>query len=114
MTKDHSLLRELIDQGKLNQQQANDFLYKNIITKAMGTEPKVEPAVEAEEILPDDLYLMCTDGLSDALSIEEMQEIFCMVQGVQEAATALIEAANQKGGRDNVTVLIAKVEQENE
>lgn len=114
LTKDHSLLRELIEQGRLNQQQANDFLYKNIITKAIGTEPKVEPAVEAVELEPEDLYLMCTDGLSDLLSLEEMQELLCRSRNLQATGELLIEAANAKGGKDNITVVLARVELEDE
>jgi serine/threonine protein phosphatase PrpC len=111
LTKDHSLLRELIDQGKLNEEQATDFLYKNIITKAIGTEPKVDPAVDVIEVQPDDLFLMCTDGLSDLLSEEEMQNILLQGGAIQESAAALIESANAKGGRDNITVVIATVKQ---
>jgi protein phosphatase len=114
MTKDHSLLRELIDQGRLNLQQANDFLYKNIITMAMGTEPTVDPAVEMTDLLPGDLYLMCTDGLSDALSMEQMEQILLQAPTVQSAANLLIDSANSTGGRDNITVVLAKVLQEHE
>lgn len=110
LTKDHSLFRELVDKGQLNEEQITDFLYKNIITKAMGTEPKIEPTVATKRVNDGDIYLMCTDGLSDLLASEEMSKIITSALTIEEAAQNLIAAANDKGGRDNVTVVIAKVE----
>jgi PPM family protein phosphatase len=110
LTKDHSLLRELVDQGQLDEQQATDFLYKNIITKAIGTEPKVDPTVEITDIAKNDIFLMCSDGLSDLLTIREIERTLVDNPSIQDAVENLIAQANEKGGRDNVTVVIAKVE----
>ena len=76
LTHDHSLLRELIDLGQLSEQQAGDFLYKNIITKAIGTEPFVDPSVTCSKVESGDMILLCTDGLTDLLSQEEIKDIF--------------------------------------
>ncbi len=111
LTSDHSLLRELVDQGQLNEREASDFVYKNIITKAIGTEPKVEPTVDTADVLPNDLYLMCSDGLSDLLTAQEIQAIIKAAATIQQAATQLVACANEKGGRDNITVVFTKVEE---
>lgn len=108
LTQDHSLLRELIDMGQLSEQQTDEFLYKNIITKAIGTEPYVEPTVTHTDLEPGDMFLMCTDGLSDLLKLEEMQLI--LQKSVEEdIVKCLIKRAKLKGGYDNITVILIKV-----
>jgi protein phosphatase len=109
LTKDHSLLRDLVDQGQLNDSEATDFLYKNIITKAIGTEPKVEPTVKSSPIQIGDTYLMCSDGLSDLLSTKEIGEILKESISKEAAAVSLVKRANAVGGRDNITVVIVKI-----
>lgn len=110
LTKDHSLLRELVDQGQINEQQATDFLYKNIITKAIGTEPRIEPTIGTSDLKENDIYLMCSDGLSDLLTAREIEQILIEFPNPQKAAQKLVAQANQKGGRDNITVVITKIE----
>lgn len=114
LTKDHSLLRELLDLGELNERQADGFAYKNIITKAIGTEPNVEPCIRVSEISFQDIYLMCTDGLSDLLSLEEMEAIINRKASLKDTAAALIERAKTLGGYDNITVVLAKVQEVHE
>lgn len=109
LTRDHSLLRELIDLGQLNEEQAEDFLYKNIITKAIGTEPFVEPSVESTSLESGDLILMCTDGLSDLVSFEEIQNVM-RENPVKEVAHLLVEKAKRQGGYDNISVIVIKVQ----
>jgi protein phosphatase len=113
ITKDHSLFRELVDQGQLTEHQP-DFLYRNIITKAIGTESFVDPSVHLSDIEVDDLYLMCTDGLSDLLTTREIQGVINQGGSLEEIGQELIATANARGGYDNVTVLIMKVILENE
>ena len=110
MTKDHSLFRELVDMGHLSEQLAPDFAYKNIITKAIGTEPKVEPTVFSVDIEVGDYYLLCTDGLSDLLSVKDIETILQKDKSVDQMARALIMAANERGGHDNITVVLIKVD----
>lgn len=108
LTQDHSLLRELIDLGQLSEQQAEDFLYKNIITKAIGTESTVEPDVMHTSLELGDMILMCSDGLSDLVSFEEIQDI--LDQNPEEEITKLlVKKAKQKGGYDNITVILVKI-----
>lgn len=113
LTQDHSLLRELIDLGQLSEEQAEDFLYKNIITKAIGTEPHVEPSVFHTSVEVDDIILMCTDGLSDLVSFESIQEIIRQ-NSEQNIAHLLVEKAKQNGGYDNITVIVLKVREKHE
>lgn len=110
MTKDHSLLRELVELGQIDEQQATDFLYKNIITKAIGTEPRIEPSVKISDIRIDDIYLMCSDGLSDLVTLSEMATIIKGSPCLEDSVNKLINKANAKGGHDNITVVMTKVE----
>jgi PPM family protein phosphatase len=109
LTQDHSLLRELIDCGRLQNHEKEEFLYKNIITKAIGTDALVEPAINLSIIAPGDTFLLCTDGLSDMLSKDEMLEIVFQPYTVEEKVRALIGAAKQKGGYDNITCVLVEV-----
>lgn len=109
LTKDHSLLRELLDMGQLSEEQASEFSYKNIITKAIGTEVSVEPSVETLSLHAGDLFLLCSDGLTDHVSIEEIEKILNRNRSIQQASNELIAIANSKGGHDNITVVLVKV-----
>lgn len=106
LTKDHSLLRELMEMGQISEVQASEFLYKNIITKAIGTEALVEPAVDVADIQAGDVYLICSDGLTDLLSLEDIQAILNQQPDPALSTQALIDEAIARGGHDNVTVVV--------
>jgi protein phosphatase len=108
LTQDHSLLRELIELGQLNELQAKEFAYKNIITKAIGTEPSVEPTVIVSDIHAKDIILMCTDGLTDLLTHQEIQKIISETPAM-DVPKKLVKAAKQKGGYDNITVVVIDI-----
>lgn len=108
MTEDHSLLSELSSRGKLTQEEASTFHYKNIITKAVGTEPHLEPTVTCESYKSKDLFLLCSDGLSDLLSMKEMEEVLLKANSLSEGASQLVSLSKMKGGHDNITVLIVQ------
>jgi len=114
ITRDHSLLSDLMELGQLNENQAADFAYKNIITKAVGTESTVVPSIYTAAIENNDLYLMCSDGLSDLLSKKDIESIMNQSSSLEEKAHQLVESAKKKGGHDNVTVVLAQVQEENE
>ncbi len=115
LTQDHSLLRELIEMGQISEEEAGDFLYKNIITKAIGTEPLIEPTVQIDSLFPGDMILMCTDGLTDLLGNEEIQEIMThYFYSEEELAKTLVNAAKERGGYDNVTVVIMRIQEKND
>ncbi len=109
LTQDHSLLRELMDLGQLSEQQAKEFTYKNIITKAIGTEPNVEPSIGYTSLDRGDILLMCSDGLSDLVSLEEMQTIINQ-NSPEKVTQLLVEKAKEHGGYDNITVVLVKVQ----
>lgn len=109
LTKDHSLLRELVDLGQIHESQMRDFHYKNIITRAIGTEPTVQPAIDKTERNPQDTYILCSDGLSDLLSIEEMEKAITDASSLSDAATSLVSLSKMKGGHDNVTLLLVEL-----
>lgn len=109
LTKDDSLVREMIDSGRLSETGSNRCMYKSIITKAIGTEPEVEPTVHVSELMENDVFLMCSDGLSDMLSLKEIQAIIQAKSDVKSCVKELISAANKRGGFDNVTVIVIKV-----
>lgn len=108
ITNDHSLLSELIDLGQLSEQQADEFHYKNIITRAIGTEADVKPAVKCMEMKTGDLFLMCSDGLSDLVSKQEMQSILTR-SAEEDSAKKLVAAAKQRGGYDNISLVLIHV-----
>jgi protein phosphatase len=110
LTQDHSLLRELIELGQLSEQQAEEFLYKNIITKAIGTELSVEPSVAQTNLEEGDVLLMCTDGLTDLVCRKEMQELLNRYPE-EEAVQMLVGKAKENGGYDNITIILVKVKE---
>lgn len=115
LTKDHSLIRELVEHGQLSERQIGDYyIYKNIITKALGTEPWVEPTIKIAEVQENDLFLLCTDGLTDLIPAQEIESILNFHTALSDAVQTLIQAVKDRGAHDNVTVLLAKVETENE
>lgn len=109
LTHDHSLVQELIELGQLNEQQADEFQYKNIITKAIGTESRVEPTVQTDVIEKDDILLLCSDGLTDLLTDQEIEHIISL-KPTSEVASILVKTAVIKGGFDNVTAVVIKIE----
>lgn len=109
MTRDHSLFSELVELGQLSESASPEFAYKNIITKAIGTEPKVEPEVVIEDLHQDDVYLLCTDGLSDLIKPEEMLAILTSENSPQKMAEEFVGKANARGGHDNITAIVVKI-----
>lgn len=109
LTEDHSLAREMIDMGQLDEEDVERFTYKNIITKAIGTEPYLDPSVHVGDVKVGDLYLMCSDGLSDLLERREIAAILAAKTTLEETASQLITLAKEKGGHDNITVLLLEV-----
>ncbi|MEZ7911336.1 MAG: Stp1/IreP family PP2C-type Ser/Thr phosphatase [Propionivibrio sp.] len=112
LTHDHSLLQEQIDSGLLSAEEARHSLNRNLVTRALGVDPLVEVDLAEYLVLPDDLYLLCSDGLNDMVPDEEIALALQTLSGHLElAATQLVEMANDQGGRDNVSVILVKVRQ---
>jgi len=110
LTKDHSLVAELMELGELNTRQAREFAHRNIITRAIGTEPRVDPAVQVCSLAPGDQILMCSDGLTDMLSGFEIERTLNTSKTVESKVDHLINKAIRKGGHDNITVILMKVQ----
>ncbi|HXF28584.1 MAG TPA: PP2C family serine/threonine-protein phosphatase [Chlamydiales bacterium] len=109
LTQDHSLFRELVDRG-VSFDARKEPVYKNIITQAIGTEEVIAPSINVSLVEPNDLYLLCSDGLSDYLSKAEIEQCLNQPHSVEERVRALICAAKKKGGYDNVTVVLVEVQ----
>ncbi len=108
ITKDHSLLQEQIDAGLITPEQAVTSMNKNLVTRALGVEDTVLLEVNEHRVEPGDVYLMCSDGLSDMVDDAGIADILRGQASLQQIAGQLIEAANAKGGRDNISVLLAQ------
>src|SRR4030095_9539834 len=110
LTHDHSLLQEQIDSGQLTPEQAKYSLNKNLVTRALGIEAIVPPDIAEYRLEADDIYLLCSDGLTDMVDTEVLREIVAARRrDLAEAAAELIDIANQNGGRDNVSVVVVRV-----
>jgi protein phosphatase len=106
ITKDHSLLQEQMDAGLITAEQAAGSPIKNLVTRALGVEQGVMLEVNEFSIEPGDVYLMCSDGLSDMVSDEVIVRIAFEDLRLEPLAEHLILAANESGGRDNISVLL--------
>jgi protein phosphatase len=110
ITKDHSLLQEQMDAGLITPEQAAVSTNKNLVTRALGVEDAVLLEVNEHRVEPGDLYLMCSDGLSDMV---DDQAIAAILQGdapLEHKVVQLVDAANANGGRDNISVLLARAD----
>ena len=113
ITRDHSLLQEQIDAGLVSQEGARFAQNRNLITRAMGIDYDVDVEIHDHVIAAGDLYLLCSDGLSDMLSIEEiLAAMISAGSSLDAACDALVKKANSNGGRDNISVILIKVKSE--
>lgn len=110
ITRDHSLLQEQIDAGLLTPEQAALSMNKNLVTRALGVDDAVLLEVREHTVEPGDVYLMCSDGLSDMVRDQDIARILQMPLTAEQRAKALVDAANTHGGRDNITVLLVQAE----
>lgn len=132
LTRDHSLLQEQIDAGVLTPGEARTSINRNLVTRALGVDVLAEPEINEYDLAAGDLYLICSDGLPDMLSDEEIYDLLrgpvgdddlddavddaapgdrtvAEVVALQQVAANLVDAANGHGGRDNVSVVLASV-----
>lgn len=106
ITKDHSLVQELLDSGSISKEQAINHPQKNVITRAIGTEENVEVDIFDIEKNKFNFFLMCSDGLSNEIDLEEILSFEIEEKYLQNICEKLIELAKSKGGRDNITVML--------
>ena len=110
VSKDHSLLQEQIDAGMLTKEQAKHSLNKNLVTRALGIDPAVEPEIHEYDTKPGDLYMLCSDGLTDMVSDEDIgMALQALGANLNLAVQQLVQMANDNGGRDNISVILVKI-----
>lgn len=109
VTEDHSLLQEQIKSGLITKDKAKLSSNKNLVTRALGIDPQVELELHEYDVLPGDIYLLCSDGLSDLVDDEEMQlTVSSLASNLKLAAQQLVQMANDNGGKDNISVILAR------
>lgn len=108
LTKDHSLLQEQIDAGLIAREDAHTSLNRNLVTRALGVEMDVQLELNEHKAEPGDLYLLCSDGLSDMLLDADIAAILMQPDSLEKLAETLVLRANQHGGRDNISVVLAR------
>jgi serine/threonine protein phosphatase PrpC len=110
LTRDHSLIEELRSaKGALSDEELVALGNRNVITRALGSRPDVEPTVYLNSYVDGDIYLLCSDGLWNCLSDDRMAAIVLAEPDLESACHALVDEANQTGGPDNVTALLVRV-----
>lgn len=107
LTRDHSLLQEQLDAGLITPQQAMTSLNRNLVTRALGVEDAVQVETNEFRVEVKDIYLLCSDGLSDMVDDERIALILGANDELEPKAGALVDMANAAGGRDNISVLLA-------
>jgi protein phosphatase len=109
VTMDHSLLQELVDRGFYSPEEAQRAANKNYVTRALGVEPQVEVEVQEHPVDKGDIFILCSDGLSDMVEDEDIRlTISTFGANLDTVAKQLIQLANENGGRDNVSVVLAQ------
>jgi len=110
ITRDHSLLQEQIDSGMITKEQARHSQNKNLVTRAVGIDPEVETEIHTYSVQPGDVYLLCSDGLSDMVTDEDVQlTLASLAANLPLAAEQLVQLANDNGGRDNISVILVRI-----
>jgi PPM family protein phosphatase len=110
LTDDHSLVDELMRQGRLTPEEAVEHPQRSVITRALGPEGTVEVDTRSFRARAGDIYLLCSDGLTTMLAEEQIRELLIANPRLRDAGEALIAAANEAGGRDNITVVLIRLE----
>jgi PPM family protein phosphatase len=111
LTDDHSLVDELLRQGRLTPEEAIEHPQRSVITRALGIEGEVEVDTRSFRARPGDVYLLCSDGLTTMVSEELIAAVLLAYPSLHDAGEALIAAANEAGGRDNITVVLLRLEE---
>jgi len=108
LSTDHSFVQALVDAGAITEEEAQDHPQRNVITRTIGTKPEVKPDVVSTVLGLGDIVLLCSDGLTDLVGNDEIQEIL-LNNSIEKATIDLVAKANERGGKDNITVMVAEV-----
>jgi protein phosphatase len=109
LTEDHSLVADLVRSGRLTPEEADTHPQRSVITRALGTDPEVDVDTFTVEAEPGDVFLLCSDGLTTMVDDEEVSQTVARADTLEQAAKALVKAANRAGGEDNITVVLFKL-----
>jgi protein phosphatase len=110
VTRDHSLLQEQIDSGLISKEDARSSHNKNLVTRAVGIDPEVEAEVHSYDVKEGDIFLLCSDGLNDMIEDDEIQmTLIALRSNLELSVQQLVQAANDAGGRDNVSVMLVRI-----
>jgi protein phosphatase len=111
LTKDHTFVQKLVEVGAITPEQAIDHPHRNILTQAVGTTEDITIDLFNEKLQENDYLLLCSDGLWDELSNQEIWQIVMSADSAQAACQALVDATNAAGGRDNIAIVLVKLKQ---
>ena len=110
ITRDHSLLQEQIDSGLITKEDARSSHNKNLVTRAVGIDPDVDCEIHSYDVQEGDIFLLCSDGLNDMIEDDEIQmTLIALRSNLELTAQQLVQAANDAGGRDNVSVMLVRI-----
>ena len=113
ITEDHSKVQEMVQKGLLTPEEARNHPQKNIITRCVGRKKRIRSDVLTVDLLDEDVFLLCSDGLNDMLKDESIHQIVSESDDFETAANLLVQAANDKGGKDNITVVLFRLHSQN-
>lgn len=108
LTEDHSLVNEQVKSGLISKEEARTHQFKNIITRSLGVTPEVEVDIVSKKLKVGDIFLLCSDGLSNLVDIREMEKELRERESVL-AAKCMVDLANKRGGDDNITLVVVEV-----
>jgi len=111
LTRDHTLVEELVRRGELTEQEAAEHPQRSIITRALGPEPDIDVDLRTHRVHAGDVLLLCSDGLTGMIGEDEVERILGGARSLRDAGRALVDAANEAGGRDNITVVLFRVDE---
>ena len=114
LTEDQSLVNALLKSGEITPEEAENHPNKNIVTQSLGVTSSVEIDFVRMTIKNEDTLILCSDGLSDMLSLEEIRNVMNHYSDVEQQVEKAVQEANEAGGRDNITVAIAKIQLQEE
>lgn len=110
LTRDHSLVQDQLDQGAITLEEARSHTMRNVILRAVGVRPSIEVDTLHGPVQPGDLFMLCSDGLTDMVEDQVIASVLALEASPSEKVEQLITLAKQAGGKDNITVLLALVE----
>ena len=108
ITRDHSVVQELLEGGIITEEEVPQHPYRGTLTRALGVEPEVKVDIYDSALKPEEILLLCSDGLTDALKNEEIGDVISSTDNLDKACADLIRQAKESGARDNISVILAR------